>query len=92
MKTTVFKRSVAIGGRKTSVSLEAAFWDGVRQIATREGVATSALLSQIEQAHGTGNLSSAIRLFVLHDLQQRIDPSLRVALSRDSRGGQRRRQ
>jgi predicted DNA-binding ribbon-helix-helix protein len=77
MKTTVFKRSVAVGGRKTSVSLEAEFWDGLKQIAARDGVTTSALLSEIERTRDRGNLSSAIRLFVLRDLQQRIDPRVR---------------
>jgi predicted DNA-binding ribbon-helix-helix protein len=91
MKTTVFKRSVAVGGRKTSVSLEAAFWDGFREIAVREGVTTSALLADIERRRGTGNFSSAIRLFVLHDLQQRIDPSLRLTVGQDGRSERRRR-
>ena len=77
MKTTVFKRSVVIAGRKTSISLEAEFWDGIRQIASREGVTTSALLSRIQGGRHVGNFSSAVRLFVLEDLQRRIDPRLR---------------
>ena len=81
MKTTVIKRTVAIGGRKTSVSLEAEFWDGLRQIATREGIATSALLAQIERTRGSSNLSSL----------QRIDPSLRFPAGHDERLDRRKR-
>jgi predicted DNA-binding ribbon-helix-helix protein len=77
MKTTVFKRSVVIAGRKTSISLEAEFWDGIRQIAAREGVTTSALLSRIQGGRRDGNFSSMVRLFVLEDLQKGIDPSVR---------------
>jgi predicted DNA-binding ribbon-helix-helix protein len=86
MKTTVFKRSVVIAGRKTSISLEAEFWDGIRQIAAREGLTTSALLLRIQGGRHDGNFSSAVRLFVLEDLQRRIDPRLRSG----SEPGQRR--
>jgi len=85
MKTTVFKRSVVVHGHKTSISLEAEFWDSVRQIAAREGLTISALLSQIDRGRGEGNLSSAIRLFVLQDLKKRIDAASRPQTPADKR-------
>ena len=64
-KSRVFKRSVVIGGHKTSISLEDAFWDALREIATQQGVTMSALVSTIDSDRQHNNLSSAIRLFVL---------------------------
>ena len=60
----IVKRSVRIAGHATSVSLEPAFWDALCEIAARRGLSLNALLSQID-AERNGNLSSAIRLFVL---------------------------
>ena len=76
MKTTMFKRSVMLHGRKTSVSLEAEFWHCLKQIAARERLSVSALISRID-GDRQGNLSSAVRLFVLQDLQLRINAGLR---------------
>ncbi len=58
------KRSVRIAGHPTSVSLEAPFWEALCEIAARRGQPVSALLAAID-AERSGNLSSAIRLFVL---------------------------
>lgn len=58
------KRSVRIAGHATSVSLETAFWQGLRALAASRGVSVNALLTTID-AGRSGNLSSAIRLFVL---------------------------
>jgi predicted DNA-binding ribbon-helix-helix protein len=60
----VVKRSVRIAGHATSVSLEAAFWQGLCDIAAARRVTVNALLATIDAARA-GNLSSAIRLFVL---------------------------
>jgi predicted DNA-binding ribbon-helix-helix protein len=60
----VVKRSVRIAGHATSVSLEAAFWRGLSDIAAARGVSLNALVTTIDAAR-VGNLSSAIRLFVL---------------------------
>jgi predicted DNA-binding ribbon-helix-helix protein len=60
----VVKRSVRIAGHATSVSLEAAFWQGLHDIAALRGLSVNALLTAID-AGRSGNLSSAIRLFVL---------------------------
>ena len=66
MKSSIVKRSVVIGGHKTSVSLEEPFWTDLKQIAHAQHVTLSALVSQIDGTREQGNLSSAIRLFVLH--------------------------
>ena len=63
-RVDIVKRSVRIAGHATSVSLEPAFWDALCEIAARREMSLNALLSRIDAERG-GNLSSAIRLFVL---------------------------
>lgn len=58
------KHSVVIAGHRTSVSLEAAFWDALRAIATADGRSVAALIADIDRRR-TGNLSGAIRVFIL---------------------------
>jgi len=65
MKSSIVKRSVIIGGHKTSVSLEAPFWEGLRRIAELHHVPVSGMLKQIDAGRDNANLSSAIRVFVL---------------------------
>ena len=65
MKSPVIKRSVMIDGHKTSVSLEDAFWSGLKQIARAQQATLSKTVAEIDKARQRGNLSSAIRLFVL---------------------------
>jgi predicted DNA-binding ribbon-helix-helix protein len=62
----VVKRSIVIGGHKTSVSLEDAFWAGLKHIADANGVTLTELASKIDGTRDQGNLSSAIRQYVLH--------------------------
>ena len=71
MKSAVVKRSVIINGHKTSVSLEDAFWKGLREIAVARGSTMSNLVGWIDSERGQGNLSSALRLFVLRHYQVR---------------------
>lgn len=66
MKSVVIKRSILINGRKTSVSLENEFWEGLREIADRGMIAHSTLVEQIDQERDNVNLSSAIRVFVFN--------------------------
>jgi predicted DNA-binding ribbon-helix-helix protein len=61
----VIKRTISIAGRKTSVSLEDAFWKAFKEIAATKGVPVSRLVSMIHSERQNANLSSAIRLFVL---------------------------
>jgi predicted DNA-binding ribbon-helix-helix protein len=65
MKSPVVKRSIVIAGHKTSVSLEDAFWTGIKEIAAKRDVTLSDMVATIDQERQHGNLSSAIRLFVL---------------------------
>jgi predicted DNA-binding ribbon-helix-helix protein len=69
MKSTVIKRSVVVGGHKTSISLEDAFWRHVNEIARAHGWTISKLIAEIDGNRKQGNLSSAIRLFVLEHVR-----------------------
>ena len=67
----VVKRSVAIAGHRTSVSLEAPFWDALKDIAAARGASVQALVGEIDADRGGANLSSAIRVFVLREVRGR---------------------
>ena len=69
MKSSVVKRSVVIGGHKTSVSLEEPFWIDLKAIARAQHITLSAMIGQIDGTREQSNLSSAIRLFVLHHVR-----------------------
>ena len=66
------KRSLTIAGHRTSVSLEAPFWDALGQIAASRGLSVQALVAQIDRGRGENNLSSAIRVHVLASLMQAV--------------------
>jgi predicted DNA-binding ribbon-helix-helix protein len=63
------KHSLVIAGHATSVSLEQEFWDALKQVADRRGMALAALIAEID-AERKQNLSSALRLCVLRSLQE----------------------
>ena len=65
MSSPVVKRSIVIAGHKTSVSLEDAFWQGLKEIASDRELTLSELVATVDTDRHQGNLSSAIRLFVL---------------------------
>lgn len=65
----VIKRSVTIAGHRTSVSLEDAFWIALQEIARSRGVSINSLIADIDAGRGRYNLSSALRIAVLHDLK-----------------------
>jgi predicted DNA-binding ribbon-helix-helix protein len=71
MKSPVAKRSIVINGHRTSVSLEEAFWTGMKEIAAECNRTLSELTSEIDSQRQQGNLSSAIRLFVLDHFKTR---------------------
>ena len=73
MKSAVVKRSVAIAGHKSSVSLEDAFWNALREIADSRNMALSHLVGSIDAKREHANLSSAIRLFILDSYRMRMD-------------------
>jgi predicted DNA-binding ribbon-helix-helix protein len=82
MKSPVVKRSIVIAGNKTSVSLEDPFWDALREIARKRHVTVSGLVSSIDSQREHGNLSSALRLFVL-DHYRHQDPPKQTRLRPD---------
>jgi predicted DNA-binding ribbon-helix-helix protein len=69
MKSPIIKRSIVIAGHKTSVSLEDAFWRGLKEIARAQRTTLSNMVGEIDKARSQANLSSAIRLFVLDQLR-----------------------
>jgi len=71
-KSAVTKRSVVIGGHKTSVSLEEPFWSEVRAIADGEQITVSNLLRRIDRERTNANLSSAIRVYVLENVRTKL--------------------
>ena len=71
MKSPVVKRSIVVAGHKTSVSLEEAFWNGMKDISAARNLTLSELVGEIDGGRQQGNLSSAIRLYVLDYFQKR---------------------
>lgn len=65
MRSAIVKRSIVLSGHKTSISLEDAFWNGLKDIADSRKVSISALVHDIDSTRGANNLSSAVRQFVL---------------------------
>jgi predicted DNA-binding ribbon-helix-helix protein len=85
MKSSVVKRSIVVDGHKTSVSLEGAFWTDLKEIAYVRRLTLSQLVAGIDATRKQGNLSSAIRLFVLAHFQNEskrmVERVHRVAIS-----------
>jgi predicted DNA-binding ribbon-helix-helix protein len=68
MTSKITKRSIAIGGHETSVTLEHEFWRGVKEIASQRDLTLSQLVHEIGTGR-SGNLSSAVRVYVLEHYQ-----------------------
>jgi predicted DNA-binding ribbon-helix-helix protein len=86
MKSPVIKRSIVIAGHKTSVSLEDAFWRGLKDIAGERHVTLSDLVASIDGGRHQGNLSSAIRLFVLDHYRSQRPVAAEPRTARDMIG------
>lgn len=71
MQSAIVKRSIKVAGRPTSVSLEDAFWNGLKDIGKHNNRTLSDLVGDIAYHRQHGNLSSAIRLFVLDQFRAR---------------------
>jgi predicted DNA-binding ribbon-helix-helix protein len=71
MKSPVVKRSIVVAGHKTSVSLEEAFWNALKEISGLRNMTLSELVGEIDGNRQQSNLSSAIRLFVLDYFKSR---------------------
>jgi len=85
MKSLVIKRSVVVAGHKTSVSLEDAFWKGLKEIASERDLTLSELIGAIDSEREYGNLSSALRLFVLNVYRTQLSE---IKEGRDGSGGE----
>jgi predicted DNA-binding ribbon-helix-helix protein len=68
------KRSLTIAGHRTSIALEPEFWDGLEALAARRGLRLTSLIEELDAARQTPNLSSALRVAVLRDVQDRLEP------------------
>jgi predicted DNA-binding ribbon-helix-helix protein len=66
------KHSFSIRGHRTSISLEASFWLALRAAAADRNTAIAALVAEIDASRGDAGLSSAIRVWILRDLQQAV--------------------
>ena len=85
MKSSVVKRSIVVGGHKTSVSLEEPFWSGMKEISRARGTTLYRLVSEIDANRNQGNLSSAIRQFVLDHFKSRAVAAVGALRPRASR-------
>jgi predicted DNA-binding ribbon-helix-helix protein len=65
MRSSVVKRSIVVGGHKTSVSLEDIFWSALKDIASEKDVAVSTLVDSVDKGRNTCNLSSALRQYAM---------------------------
>lgn len=76
MSEAIPKRSVIVAGHRTSVSLEEPFWARLKEIARQRDLSINDLVTEIDAAETAsgrpGNLSSALRLHVLAELERRL--------------------
>ena len=66
------KRSVKISGHSTSITIEDEFWAALKDIAAENKTSLNKLISDIDENESEGNLSSALRLYVLRNLQTKL--------------------
>jgi len=64
------KRSFTIAGHRTSISLEAPFWEALKTAAVEEGVAVAKLIARIDASRGASGLSSAVRVWLLQHYRE----------------------
>ncbi|MDH7799638.1 MULTISPECIES: ribbon-helix-helix domain-containing protein [unclassified Beijerinckia] len=68
----VTKHSLVIAGHRTSISLEAPFWEALKELARERNLSLAALVGEIDDKRGEANLSSALRVFVLRQTQAKL--------------------
>ena len=70
------KHSISLSGHRTSITLEEPFWQEIKAIADQQGRPLAQLIKEIDaerfDERPAPNLSSAIRLYVLRILKQRL--------------------
>jgi len=72
--TRPLKRSFTIKGHRTSISMEAPFWEALQQAAAHEQSTLAALVATIDQSRGKAGLSSAVRIWLLDYFRRRALP------------------
>jgi predicted DNA-binding ribbon-helix-helix protein len=85
MKSLVLHRSIIIDGRKSSISLEDAFWECLRKIADERRETLTQLVTGIDASRDTKNLSSFLRVFILEFYKDRFDRQARISEERSLR-------
>ena len=76
MNSSVKKRSIVVGGHKTSISLEDTFWICLKEIARERATTGPKLICMIDAERNGGNLSSAVRIFVLDHYSNNVAANL----------------
>lgn len=70
------KRSFAIKGHRTSISLEAPFWAALKEAAEEEASSLAALIEMIDTQRGdTSGLSTAVRIWLLERYRSKAKPA-----------------
>lgn len=64
------KRSFTLHGHRTSISLEAPFWEALRDAAEREGLPLASLVAEIDEQRRGSGLSCAVRVWILQYFQR----------------------
>jgi len=59
------KRSITLKGHRTSVTLEAEFWDALEAIANTRKTSLQKIAEEIDATRGESNLASALRVYIL---------------------------
>jgi predicted DNA-binding ribbon-helix-helix protein len=72
MKSLVLKHSILVAGHRTSISLEDAFWQALKNIACERDINLAEIVARVDAERQQSNLSSAIRLFVLNFYRDQI--------------------
>jgi predicted DNA-binding ribbon-helix-helix protein len=75
--TRPVKRSFSLDGHRTSISLEAAFWEALKNAAADDRVPLAALVATIDKTRGSAGLSSAVRVWLLRRLTDRASGLLK---------------
>jgi predicted DNA-binding ribbon-helix-helix protein len=84
MQSAVVKRSIVIAGHKTSISLEDDFWNALKEIKRSHNMTLSGLVADIDVRRLHANLSSAIRIFVLHHFRSQTSQKPHSEISHSS--------
>ena len=72
METTVFKRSVSLGDKHTSMTLEDDFWEMLKEIAHSRAITIAELVAEIDSSRTCGSLSSAVRVYLFRHCRDKL--------------------